>query len=167
MDGHIVAAALEFFGMGSVESEPTKNKFSSTMGTSDRVKYINKTVGKFVDKFVLNFEAEASSILATEENDEENEENDEENCETAEHEPDDGVFNYVCRLLSCGLLFRDFQYATKEGDGKRICRLWKFFVTLQDQWTNQVCTGSIQPNGTDKCSTNAKDGTPINVESNV
>ena len=118
MDGHIVAAALEFFGMDSVESEPTKNNFSSTMGTSDKVKYINKTVGKFVDKFVLNFEAEASSILATEENDEEN---DEENCETAEHEPDDGVFNYACRLLSCGLLSRDFQDATKEGDGKRIC----------------------------------------------
>ena len=118
MDGHIVAAALEFFGMGSVESEPTKNNFSSTMGTSDKVKYINKTVGKFVDKFVLNFEAEASSILATEENDEEN---DEENCETAEHEPDDGVFNYACRLLSCGLLSRDFQDATKEGDGKHIC----------------------------------------------
>ena len=44
------------------------------MGTSDKVNYINKTVGKFVDKFVLNFEAEASSILATEENDEENDE---------------------------------------------------------------------------------------------
>ena len=41
---------------------------------------------------------------------------------------DDGVFNYACRLLSYGLLSRNFQDATKDGDEKRICRLWKFLM---------------------------------------
>lgn len=39
---------------------------------------------------------------------------------------DDGVFNYACRLLSYGLLSRNFQDGTKEGDGPRIYRSWKF-----------------------------------------
>ena len=38
----------------------------------------------------------------------------------------DGVWNYHSAFLKMALLERDFQDAIKEGDGARICRLWKF-----------------------------------------
>ena len=64
---HVIAAALDFFGMDSLESEPTKNKLPSASRKSDKLKYIKRTVGKFVDKYVLNFEAESSTLLSNEE----------------------------------------------------------------------------------------------------
>lgn len=38
----------------------------------------------------------------------------------------DGIFSYHSRFLKYALLGRNFQDAISEGDGKRICRLWKF-----------------------------------------
>ena len=65
IDSHIIAAALEFFEMDSLESQPMKNKFPSTLGKPDKLKYIRRTIGKFVDKYVLNFKAESSSSLSS------------------------------------------------------------------------------------------------------
>lgn len=41
---------------------------------------------------------------------------------------EDGIFNYSCNALALGLLAKDFYAARKEGDGKRIIRLYKFFL---------------------------------------
>lgn len=38
----------------------------------------------------------------------------------------DTVFNYHSRLLKLSLLERDFQDSSREGDGERTCRLWKY-----------------------------------------
>ena len=123
VDSHLIAAALEFFGMDDVHSQPTKNVLPKTMGRSDKLNSINKIVGEFIDKYVLNFESESSSILQVNEHHSGNEQTQQTNAIA-----EDGVFNYACRLLSYGLLSRNFQDATKEGDGKRTCRIWKFFM---------------------------------------
>ena len=128
VDSHIIAAALEFFGMDSLESEPTKNKSPSTLEKSDKLKFIKRTVGRFVDKYVLNFAAESSTILQPSNTQSQTKGQGSRGEEDQKKEADDGVFNYACRLLSYGLLSRDFQDGTKEGDGPRICRLWKFFM---------------------------------------
>ena len=67
VDSHVVAAALDFFGMDSLESEPTKNKLPSASRKLDKLKYIKTTEGKFVDKYVLKFEAMSSTLLSNKE----------------------------------------------------------------------------------------------------
>ena len=42
----------------------------------------------------------------------------------------DGVYDYGCQTLSLGLLLRDADDAVKEGDGERLCRVWKFLTLL-------------------------------------
>ena len=56
---------------------------------------------------------------------------------------DDGVFNYACRPLSYGLLSRNFQDATDNGNGKCTCSLEVPNATFQDERENQICTRSI------------------------
>ena len=126
VDSHVVAAALEFFGMDNTNSEPKKNKIpASAISSVDRKKFINRRVGKFVDKYVLNFES--SALLPDDQSQPGNLDG---RTRSEEHltSADDGVFNYACRLLSYGLLSRNFSDATKEGDGERICRLYKFLM---------------------------------------
>ena len=132
VDSHVIAAALDFFGMDSLESEPTKNKLPSASRKSDKLKYIKRTVGKFVDKYVLNFEAESSTLLSNEEKEQPRERNKQqrkrseqqqkrneqsqktsgqpqtgnEEDQTTTTKQKDGLFNYACRLLSYGLLSR-------------------------------------------------------------
>ena len=38
----------------------------------------------------------------------------------------DGVLNYACSLMNMGLLARNLQDASHEGDGNRIIRCWRF-----------------------------------------
>ena len=40
----------------------------------------------------------------------------------------DYAFNYSVALMKLGLLHRDFADAIKEGDGQRVCMLWKFLT---------------------------------------
>ena len=120
---HVVAAALEFFGLDSVTSKPKKNKLPvSAVSPADKRKYINRMIGKFVYKFVLNFD---STALLPSDQSQPGNQDDQTNSPTSE---EDGVFNYACRLLSYGLMSRNFEDATKEGDGDRICRLYRFFM---------------------------------------
>ena len=46
------------------------------------------------------------------------------------------MFNYACRLLSYGLLSRNISDATKEGDGERICRLYKCYTSRKMEEQN-------------------------------
>ena len=125
VDSHIIAAAMNFFEMDSLESEPRKNKFPSMLGKPDKMKYLKRIVGKFVDKYVLNFEAESSALLSSTESEHQHQPS---ACDIPSRQEADGVFNYACRLLTYGLLPRKFQDATDNGDGKRTCRLWKFLM---------------------------------------
>ena len=43
---------------------------------------------------------------------------------------EDHIFNYGCLHLSLGLLLRDAEDAVKEGDGRRLIRVWKFLTFL-------------------------------------
>ena len=42
VDSHIIAAALKFFEMDSLESEPRKNKFPSMLGKPDKIKCLKR-----------------------------------------------------------------------------------------------------------------------------
>ena len=41
---------------------------------------------------------------------------------------EDGVVNYACSVIGLGLMARNLSDASKEGDGDRLIRCWKFFM---------------------------------------
>ena len=62
------------------------------LGKPDKIEYLKRIVGNFIDKYVLNFEAESSALISSTESDH-------------QHQPSayditsrqaDGVFNYDC-----------------------------------------------------------------------
>lgn len=44
------------------------------------------------------------------------------------NQSEDGVYNYACRVLGMNLLARNFHDASREGDGERLIRCWKFLL---------------------------------------
>ena len=118
------------------------------LGKPDKMKYLKRTVGKFVDKYVLNFEAQSSALLSSTESEHQHQPS---ACDIpSRQEADDGGFNYACRLLSYSLLSRNFQDATDNGDGKHTCHLWKFLMLyISRQMGERICTRSIQFSSTD------------------
>ena len=61
-------------------------------------------------------------------------ENDEKSTEESGGDDDeqkvDGVFDFGCFTLSLGLVLRGADDAVREGDGERLCRVWKFLTFL-------------------------------------
>ena len=41
---------------------------------------------------------------------------------------EDGIYNYACRILGMNLMARNFHDASREGDGERLIRCWKFLL---------------------------------------
>lgn len=62
VDSHLIAAALEFFDIDDIHSQPTQNVLPKITGRSAKLN-LNQIVGEFIDKYVLNFESEGSSIF--------------------------------------------------------------------------------------------------------
>ena len=153
VDGYVVYAAMEYFGMTSPDGNPTQN-----VPGADGSQLIKK-VGEMVDKFVL-LQVQPEKILledAVRNEDhqryrcrypgcdkvyvqEKRRDNHEVNVhaihiqdQNPERSPpnprdEDGIFNYSHNILKTGLLLRDFQDAVKEGDGGRIEYIWKFLM---------------------------------------
>lgn len=154
VDGYVVYAAMEFFGMASPDAVPTVNICDS----------VKEKVGELVNKYVL-FKAEVDECTTLHEEIREAEtpqegyvcrfpscnkiyvyEKRRNNHEISVHgltiptereersppnpQNGDGVFNYSHNILKSGLLLRNFQDAIKEGDGSRLERLWKFMMLL-------------------------------------
>lgn len=160
VDGYVVYAAMEFFGMASPHGTPTQNMVQANDSHT-----LKEKVGELVNTYVL-FKAELDESTTLHEEIREAEARQAEsfvcrfpscnkvyvhekrrnNHEVSSHgltiprESDersppnpkdgDGVFNYSHNILKTGLLLRDFQDAIKEGDGSRLERLWKFMMLL-------------------------------------
>ena len=146
----ILTAALEFFGMETATSEPTKNLFNLGQHHT-RDFYVMETLGRFVDTYAIPSDDEFISA-----------QNNDLRCpfctkqfkqmhtlqrhfynvhsrltidEVMEEEGDvsdgsrsDSTYNYCRNALSLCLLAYDFTDARQVGDGERIVRLHKFFM---------------------------------------
>ena len=126
LEAHVVAAAMKFFGMSSMENLPTNHVFPpnhDASSTSNRKQYLNDTVGTFVDEFILHYVDTVTTLRQA--------------MQTPTpamegHSPDtreeDGIFNYARSVLAHGLLAFDLHDASRHGDGRRIYRCWKFLL---------------------------------------
>ena len=99
-EAHILTAAMEVFGMSSLDDQPSRNNFpegSVDLTPFQRRDVLLNAIQKILDTFVeLSFPTPAS-------------------------EPDtDCVRGYARDVLTMGLLFMEFSDAIQEGDGHRI-----------------------------------------------
>ena len=54
LDSHIIAAALEFFGLDKVDSQPTQN-IDLTKLKEEKWEYLSKVVQAFINQFIPAF----------------------------------------------------------------------------------------------------------------
>ena len=115
VEAHILAAAMNLFGMKSLDDTPSEEFFpteSLELDTLQRRRILLDCLHKLSNQFVdvnLNFSEDV-------------------NCE--EHQQLDTVNEYVKEVLSLGLLLLEFNDSVSEGDGNRILRCWRYFLPL-------------------------------------
>ena len=110
VDAHIVAASMKHLSLKCPKGEPQQNQYMGDLTeASDEQKkhYLNKCVTTLVNQFALHHAQPLS--------------------ETA-YNSIDGIFDYACSVIGLGQMARNFSDATKEGDGDRLIRCWKFFM---------------------------------------
>ncbi|XP_033738678.1 uncharacterized protein LOC117326153 isoform X3 [Pecten maximus] len=118
---HVIAAALKAFGMDSIEDPcPKVPLFTESADEGSKKRLLDKIVGEIVDTFFLN------SLTVTV--------NRIEDDETAIEGPivDDGVYNYATNVTKYGLLRKISVLATRNGDGIRQIRHWKYGLLVYD-----------------------------------
>ncbi len=137
-DALVVAAALEFFGMDSVDATPTRHNFNLEEH-ADSLTYVETVIGQLVDEFALPAEEDISgvsgelkcpkcqkkyNIMEALRNHLKNEHK----AGDEDQDTHDAVFAHSCSLLTMCLICHDFTDARQAGDGERIIRLMKYML---------------------------------------
>lgn len=178
LDAQILAAAMEFFGMKSMDDMPSKNGFPEEIKESmplAKQTFLKCVVKNFITTFIINeeiYDMQRKKIFALQQWDEYRSKQpvtadgrypcrspgclntykydgvsrrrhemthdpppivmEEPLMASAAEDQDsnskDDVFNYHCSLMNMALMLRNFNDATKEGDGPRIVRCIKIFL---------------------------------------
>ena len=53
VNGHIIAAAMHFFGLSSVDDQPRHNSFPIPKSLESQWQVLSTTLGRLVDKYVI------------------------------------------------------------------------------------------------------------------
>ena len=130
LEAHVIAVAMEYFGMSTVGQLPACHVFPPnhvTAPTSIVEKYVlSDTVGEFVDELVQHcFDAIVSmrrDMQSLKPNKGVEMQHD---VPTAEV---DRVFDYARAVVGHGLLALNMQDASHHGDGMRLYRCWKLLL---------------------------------------
>lgn len=134
----VVAAAMQYFGMETPESKPTKNIFQPS---TDPKEFVKKKVGELLEMFAIPSEADLTKespllcpkcskpykvIAALRKHLADDHKPEME--DTGQSSGEDGVFNYSCSMLGMCLLSQDFADARKHADGARLMLLAKYLL---------------------------------------
>ena len=128
----LVLAAMDFFGLTSVDATPTKNV--RTPDEDDKA-YCSRVLLQFVDELLIPPDISGEEVLLCP------------LCQKAYKErkslrrhveathkgdnvssPTDGIFNYSCQVLCMCFIAYEFTNARKLGDGERIMMLVKYMM---------------------------------------
>lgn len=117
-EGHVVAAALSFFGMNDINSQCIRIPNGIHLADVNvRKRTLKQMIGELVDELLLNKISRSMEELETEENFQ--------RCNNQ-----DGVYNYATNFLKFSLLRKICMMATRSGDGNRVIRHWKYAMLL-------------------------------------
>lgn len=148
LESHILSAAMTLFKMSKLDDRPCGDFFpaaSDCLDASKRVNVLLLAVEALVDKFIdisvpilpedesTSTSTATSSILAssatpTIEDDAVDADVDFSTATSTTEK--DHKFAYACDLLSNGLLLLELIDAVREGDGKRIIRVWRYMFVI-------------------------------------
>ena len=109
MEGHIISAALEYFGTKERSEcpDPLLIELLKKADIKGRATAFESVAAKIIEPYVHFFKP-----LPT------------------QTDSSDGVRAYADTLLSLALLWAEFEDGTREGDGERVMRCWKFLLVL-------------------------------------
>ena len=115
VEAHVLEASMTMFGMASLDDTPSQEFFpieSVESNSLERRRIFLSVLQQLLVRFVdlnLTFSEDVS-------------EDDSNDVDT--------VHEYAKELISLGLLLMNFNDAVREGDGDRIMRCWRFFLSL-------------------------------------
>lgn len=128
VDAHIVAAALTFFGMESTESTPTKNiniAAIESLPLKERQCRLLQAVANLVSKYYMLHHVHTDVVGPTLTR---NQASIHKGAISDLITKGEYKLNYATAMLGMGLLARNFRDASRESDGDRSIRCWKFFL---------------------------------------
>ena len=111
--GHILTAAMQFFGIEDESSTPQLPYFTEDLASqpdSRKWEVLSSCVKQLLDKYIsasLHCHHHPGSIPET-----------------------NAIYKYACTILSLGLFVSELDDAIREGDGERLCRVWKYLTLL-------------------------------------
>ena len=119
-EGHVIAAALEFFGMEALDSYcPRIPRGAAKQDPHLRKRSLHHIVGEFIDEVIMNDMKRHLDMVAR-------------NTQEADEDNQDGVHSYAVNVMKYCLLRRVNVTATRSGDGDRLIRHWKYAMLLYD-----------------------------------
>ena len=116
VESHVLAAAMEYLGMESVEDQLNADIFPPTLWMLDReerYEILLSVCGAIVEDF---------TDIRTFETDQEE--------SGGRRNSQDKVLAYAKEVMSFGLLYMELVDAVREGDGLRILRWWRFMLLI-------------------------------------
>ena len=127
---YLTVAAMNFFGLKTVEDEPTINAPSADLLTKkDKKKYLHATMRRFVDQFVpLHQNLLGASLLIDEDK--------EQPMSTESDVQDDKIHNYSHHVVELGMVLMQLIDTAREGDGERSVRNWKLLTAYFKSCSN-------------------------------
>ena len=133
-----LAAALDFFGMDSVTSHPTKNTHNKELQTNEE--YVQDVLGKMVKSYAIQHEPDIVAVESvrkcpqctktykTKRGLRKHVADKHPEFQDKEIEADATISDYCRTAMGMILLAHDFADARRCGDGGRIIRLYKFLI---------------------------------------
>ena len=113
MDAHVLAAAMEFFGMESLDDEPNQEVFPPgvwMLHREERKDLLLSVCGAIVEQYsdITTFKADDSN----------------------EGRNEDKVLSYAKELLTFGLFYKEHVDGVHLGDGVRMLLWWRFMMLI-------------------------------------
>jgi hypothetical protein len=116
-ESHVVAAALNHFGMEDVDSKCTALPPALQLAELEfRKRVLRQIVGEMIDNLVMNGITQNIAVIDGEED--------------IAPDNEDSVKNYSCNFLKMWLIRRVSILATRSGDGMRLLRHWKYAMLV-------------------------------------
>lgn len=113
VEGYVVAAALQYFGMCNIEETPgVVLTLKACSNIQRQAAFQSGMVNILKDLVNLPIRPDSTPGRAPKDSTE------------------DSVFNYTQELMTMGLLCMEFEDAIREGDGVRVLRVWKFLLLI-------------------------------------
>lgn len=122
LDAHIVAATAAYYNLTSIDERPSTTSFDR-LSREKSWDIFKKELEKLVRQLAMHFVQQPKLDV------QQPKQGDVQPAVLAEAKIEmDGVFDYASNILGMGLMSRNFYDASREGDGTRILRCWKFFL---------------------------------------